>query len=107
VEEIGAEGAEMGFDEVGVTPEEGVEGEIFFHADGGDGAGKLKGAEVSGLLEGGGAGAGADAEEREILALGVGDEVAAGVGDTVDFVEGIGEVGDAGVAHTVTVAFGC
>ncbi|MGH9560259.1 MAG: hypothetical protein ACRD3S_02295, partial [Terracidiphilus sp.] len=40
--------------------------------------------------------AGADAEKGQIAAAGEGFEVAAGMSDTVHFVEGIGEVGDAG-----------
>ena len=48
--------------------------------------------------EGLGAVAGADAEEGKIAAAGEGLEMAAGVGDPVDFVEGVGEVGYAGLA---------
>jgi hypothetical protein len=42
VDEVRLEAMEGVFNGVRVAPEEGVEGEIFFHADGGGGARKLK-----------------------------------------------------------------
>jgi hypothetical protein len=103
VQEVGLEAMELVFDEFGVAPEDGVEGEIFFHADRGDRTWQLEGAEVAVVDDKGFPGSGADAEERELVALGVGDEVAAGVGDPVDFVEGIGEIGNAREPHGSTV----
>ena len=40
--------------------------------------------------------AGADTEKGQAAGLGVGGEVAAGVGDAIYLVEGVGKVGDAG-----------
>ena len=99
VEEVGAEGAEGAIDGAGVADEERIEVEVFFERDGGAGAGELEGVEVVG--GGGGRGAGADAEEGKAAAPGEGGEVAGGVGDAVDLVEGVGEEGDAGRAHGV------
>ena len=103
VDEIGLEAVEGIFDELSVTPEEGVEGEVFFDPDGGEGAGEFE--ELDGICGGfvDFRGAGADAEEGKGTALGEGDEVAGGMGYPVDFMEGIGEVGDARRAHRTTL----
>ena len=45
----------------------------------------------------------ADAEEGQVVALRVGNEVAAGVSYAVYFMEGVGEVGDARRTHWTTV----
>jgi hypothetical protein len=104
VEEVGFEAMEFIFDEFGVTPKDGIEGKIFFHADGGGGAWKFEGAELSVVEQKGVAGTGADAHEGELMALGIGDEVAAGVGDSVYFMEGIGKIGNAREPHGFTVS---
>ena len=98
VEDVGTEGAEGSVDGAGVADEEGIEVEIFFKGDGGAGTWELEGVEV-GRRGGGWGRAGADAEEGKAAALGEGGEVSAGVGDAVDFVEGVGKESDAGRAH--------
>jgi hypothetical protein len=50
------------------------------------------------------AGSGPDAEERKFVAFRVRNEVAAGVGDPIDFMEGIREVGNAREPHGFTVS---
>lgn len=97
VKDVRAEGAEGAIDDASVAEEEGIEVEIFFERDGGAGARELQGVEV---VDGGGwGGAGADAEEGKAPAMGEGGEVAAGVGDAIDLVKGVGEEGDARWAH--------
>jgi hypothetical protein len=55
--------------------------------------------EISGHFKGLRTVSGANAEEGEIVALSVGEEVAAGVGDAVDLVKGVGQIGDARHGH--------
>ena len=93
VDDVGTEAGELALDADDVADEERVEGEIFFNADRGEAAGELERLGVAGLIGWRGGWAGADAEEGELMALGVGGEVAAGVSYSVDFVEGVGEVG--------------
>ena len=103
MDEVGFEAVEGVFDLLGVAPEERVEGEVLLHADGGYGTGEFE--ELNGV---GGdfvryGSARANAEEREGVALGVGDEVTGGVGYAVYFVERVREVGDSRRTHTITL----
>ena len=106
VDDVGAEAEEFALDTGEVTEEEGVEGEIFLDADGGEAAGEFEGLELAGLLEAGFAFAGADAEEGQVVTLRVGGEVSTGVCDAVDLVEGVGEVGYARRRHWTTLLEG-
>lgn len=104
--EVGLEAVESVFYGRSVADEKGVEGEVFFHADGQKRAGKLHKLHsargvfvVVRCLRVGFGRLGVNAEKREIATLCVGDEVARGVGDAVDLMEGVREVGDAGRTH--------
>jgi hypothetical protein len=92
VDEVWAEAVEDFSDERDVAGEGGVEAEVFFEGEGEDAAGELEGPDGAVFDEGLTAVSGADAEEGEILAAGEGFEMAAGVRDAVDFVEGVREV---------------
>jgi hypothetical protein len=98
VDDVRLEGLEAGGDLLAVAEEERIELEVLFHADGEWAATEFERAHVAGVVERSMLSAlierGADTEERQAMALRVGDEVAAGVGDSVDLVEGVREVGD-------------
>ncbi len=96
VKDVGAEGADGFGDQIRVAEEEGVEAEVLFEEDGEGAAAEFEGLDGAfGGKEAGGA-ACSDAEHGEVVAAGEGEEVAAGVGDAVDLVVAVGEVGDAG-----------
>jgi hypothetical protein len=103
VDDVGAEAEEFALDVGDVAAEEGVEGEVLLYADGSEAAGEFEGSELVGLLEALLAIAGADAKEGEVVALRVGYEVATGVSDAVDLVEGVRKIRYARRRHGTTV----
>jgi hypothetical protein len=72
----------------------GIKAEIVVEPEGEESAAQLEGGQIAFGEEARFAIAGADAEKREIAAADEGFELAAGVGDTIDLVEGVREVGD-------------
>ena len=106
MDEVGLEAEQLAADDAGVAKEERVELEVFFDANGGTRSPELEGAEFGDLFEGVRTGSGADAEEGQRVALGIGDEVTAGVCDAIDLVERIGEIGYTRHAHGIRVQRG-
>jgi hypothetical protein len=103
VDDIRLEVAQLSGDLRPMTPKEGIEVEVFLQADGDGRTAEIEGPAIASTggeaAYGRGIGDGSDAEEGKAVPLRVSGEVAAGVGDAVDLVEGIGKVGDAGWVH--------
>jgi len=96
VNQIGLKSLEDIGDERKVAQVGRIKAQVFFQRKGQKAPRQLEGPDVAVFDESLGAVAGTDAEEGKIAPPRKGLKVAAGVGDTVDLVERVGEVGDAG-----------
>jgi hypothetical protein len=76
----------------------GVEAEVFLDGEGKKAARQLERPDAAPFKEGLGAVAGADREEGKIAPAGEGLKMTAGMGNPVDFMEGVGEVGHSRLA---------
>ena len=96
VNQVGPEALERLGDLAVVSRKGGVEAQILFDGKGEKAARQLERCTLPSSTKGCGAVAGADPEKRQVAAAGEGLELAAGVGDAVDFMERVGEVSYAG-----------
>jgi hypothetical protein len=103
VDEIGFKAKELTTDTTSMTEEKWIELKILLDLDGGTGARKLEGAEFVGLIERRGAISRTDTEKRKTMTLGVSNKVAAGMCDSVDLMERIRKIRNAGQRHGITL----
>ncbi len=93
VDEVGLEALKRFGNEGQVAEIGGIEAEILFEGEGEKAARQLQRPHAAFFNESLWAVTGADTKEREIAAEGEGLKMTAGVGNPVDFMEGVGKVG--------------